>query len=247
MPSPPSAPPADADPPAADAERRLILRTVAAALAVVAAGSFAVLTTRVRDSGGADANVVGSPADAIGPPPGAPLATYRSRRAAALADVEGRRVAVVSFTRYRDETEARAALRGVRVVRWLVAPKGAGPAVVAGSLDAWVETTERELGEERDALTGMLDTEDPSFRTQFQDDIRRIDAVRAALDARGAIVFGAVVEADGDALRKLAATPPVRLVDVAAGTRVPDPTRIAGVRPEETVRAGAPPERPLEG
>lgn len=231
---------------AADPERRLVLRTVAAALAVVAAGSFAVLTTRDRGSGPGD-QIVESPADAIGPPPGTPLASYRARRAAALEAVEGRRVAVVSFTRYRDEAEARAALRGVRVVRLLVAARGGEPAVVAGSLERWVETTVRALAQEREALTAMLDTDDPEFHAQFTEDIRRIDAVRAGLDARGSIVFGAVVEASGDDLRDLAGTPPVRLVDVGASTARPDAERLAGVRPEETIRAGQPPERPLEG
>lgn len=231
---------------AADPERRLILRTVAAALAVVAAGSFAVLSTRDRDSESGD-QVVESPADAIGPPAGTPLATYRARRAAALQAVEGRRVAVVSFTRYRDEPEARAALRDVRVVRLLVAARGGEPAVVTGSLERWVETTARTLAEEREALTAMLDTDDPAFRAQFTEDIRRIDAVRAGLDARGPIVFGAVVEAGGDELRALARTPPVRLVDVGATTKLPDAARTTGVRPEETIRAGQPRERPLEG
>ena len=233
--SPPSPP---------DRELRLVLRTVAAAVLVVAAGAFAVLSSGDGGDGGTGSDIV-NPSDAIGPLPGAPLATYISQRQKALGAAEGNRAAAVSLTRYRTEDSAREVLSGMTIRALLVAGPGGEPAVVKGSLADWADAERAAATAERKELEGMLDTDDPSFQSQFRTDIARLEALVTRLDPAGEIVFGAVVTGSAKRLRALAEAPPVRLVDIGAGSRVPALTRVRGVRPEETVRAGAPPERPL--
>ena len=221
-----------------------MLRTVAAAVLVVAAGAFAVLSTD-DDDGAEDSAEMVTPTDAIGPLPGTPLATYVAQRHKALAAASGDRAAAVSFTRFRTEVSAREVLAGVRIHALLVSTPGGEAAVVDDSLTEWAAAERAAASAERKELEGMLDTEDPSFQSQFRADMTRLEALLTRLDPRGEIVFGAVVTASTKRLRALVESPPVRLVDVGAGSKVPPLSRVRGIRPEETIRAGTPPERPL--
>lgn len=224
-------------------EVRLILRVVGSVVLLAIAAGVATLVSRTDQEARAGDSTVAADRT-IGPLPGAPLASYAARQRAVLADVDGRRSAVVWFTRYRSEPEAREVLGGLRVRALFVAAPGGGGRAVDGPLAEWVEAERRAAREERAALEGMLDTQDPAFAAQFRADIARLDALLDALDDDHDVVFAAAVEADAADLRRLAGAPAVRLVDVGPRSLPPlDDLRAA--RPEETIRAGVPSERPV--
>lgn len=233
--------------------RRLVVRAIAALIAFVLAAGIAIVLRDADER--SQVPYEGEPA-ADGEPlftgeallPGTDVPSYAVARKAALGRVEGRAVAVASFDRYRTEADARTLLEGVPVRALLVAPPGGEPAVVVGSLARWAEETRVLAESERSGLERMAaETEDPSFVAQFKVDIDRLTSLLQRLDARGAIVFGAVVEADAEVLRTVAGKGGVRLVDPVArewpGNA--EAQRYGGIRPEETTRAGDPPTRPL--
>lgn len=238
-------------PGSADAvEERLILRAVAALVAFVFASGVAVALTRTDDDavGGDDVpSVEGEPLlSGAGPLPGTDVPTYVTARTDALPGVEGRVTAVVSFREYAVEREGRAELAGVDVLGLLVAAPGGVPVVVTGGLDRWAARERAEAEAELTNLAAMLETtEDPDFRTEFQADMARLTGLLEHLDGRGPVVFGAVVRVHATELRALADRPEVRLVDVVSKEPPDNLVVLAGLRPEETDRAGTPRTRPL--
>ena len=232
----------------------LVVRAVAALIAFVLAAGVGVVL-RWSDEGADDADVAATVADGEplfageAPLAGTDVPGYVVRRRAALGRVQGRAVAVVSFDRYRPEGEARTLVEGAAVRAWLVAAPGGEPTtVVGGNLARWAQELKAVAESERSGLVRMAaDTDDPAFVAQFKADIDRLTAMLQRIDPRGAVVFGAVVEGDGEVLRTVAGRGGVRLVDVA-GREWPgneEATRYGGVRPEETARAADPPNRPL--
>jgi hypothetical protein len=244
----------DGEAPLGEADaRRLVLRALAALIAFVLAGGIAVLLSTADE--GSQVPYEGEPT-ADGEPlftgeaplPGTDVPSYAVQRKATLARVEGRAVAVVSFDRYRTESDARTLLEGVPVRALLVAPPGGEPAAVVGSLARWAEEARVLAQSERSGLERMAaETEDPAFVAQFKADIDRLTSLLQRLDPRGALVFGAVVEADAEVLRTVGGKGGVRLVDpVDRGwPGNAEAKRYGGFRPEETARAGDPPTRPL--
>lgn len=233
----------------ASAEERLVLRAVAALVAFLL-GAAVLAATVHRDEGGDDAlveapGVTGPPVSTGAPVLGEDLAAYVAQRRHALDALRGPLAAVVSFDAYRTETDARALLEPVKVRALLVVAPGGRPAVVDGRLPAWASAERRAAQEERAALETMAaSTDDEDFAAQFRADVARLDALLQGLDPAGPVVYGAVVEAPADVLRRLAGAPGVRLVD-AVGRRAPAKIEpLTGIRPEETVRAGDPPTRP---
>jgi hypothetical protein len=171
---------------------------------------------------------------------------YALRRHEALEGVKGRVVAVVSFREYRREREARAMPAGTDLLGLLVAAPGGVPVVVTDDLRRWAVRERAEAQAELAALAAMLETtRDPAFRAEFEADMDRLRRMPAGLDPRAPVVFGAVLVAHATALRALADQDHVRLVDVVSKGVPADLTVLAGLRPEETDRAGSPRTRPL--
>ena len=233
----------------------IVLRTLAAVVALLLAGGVASAAGRMGegpDETAAD-TVVGlgglSPRGAIGPLPGTSVASYVRSRGADLAAVTGsRRAAVVSFTSYRTREDVLPSLGGVEVTALLVALPGGRPveARVDEDLGALAKRQRDEATAEKKALEELLPTvQDPDFKRQYEADIDRLAALLAGPARPPAIVYGAVVVGRGDALRAIAARAGVRLVDVALDAEVPGPGEAAGLRPEETAKAGEPPTRPI--
>jgi hypothetical protein len=175
-------------------------------------------------------------------PPGVPAAVDEllADRADALAAADGRHDAVVSLISYRgvESVTAIAERAGVEVVAVLVAPPGGPPALVTASLADWIEERRAAATEERAALAEILPTVDPGdpFAAAYLEDIARLDAELAGLDAGADLIYGFTTTASADALRALALRADVRLVDV-------DGLLPLGLRPEEVTRVGEPPTR----
>lgn len=227
---------------------RLVMRAVAAVVVFLLAAAAAVVLQRSDRAGDGmevlpDATpVLGS----AGPTPGEDVPAYAARRQAALRRLDGRVVAVVSFDGYRRVADVVMPLRGAKVRALLVAAPGGTPSVVQGSLRRWADLERRRaVAEGRELERLLLTTEDPDFVRQYHADIVRLAALARHVDGSGDVVFGAVVQADAEVLRSLALRPGVRLVDPVA-RRLPEPVPdLAGVRPEETAKAGEPHARPL--
>lgn len=238
-------------PASADDDERLVLRAVAALVAFVLAAGVGLLATRLDDG---DDDVVGTGVvededrySGEGAPAGADVPVYVTTRRLALDGMRGRLVATVSFDGYRNEGQARTALVSAKVRALLVAAPGGRPAAVRGSLAAWARQERADAEVERESLIRVLETtDDPAFVAQYRADVERLSALLDRLEPVGAVVFGAVVEAEADVLRRLAGKSEVRLVDPTA-PRMDDADveRLVGLRPEETARAGDPPTRPL--
>jgi hypothetical protein len=231
-------------------EERLVLRALAALVAFVFASGVAVVLTRSDDDSAVvdDVPVVeGEPAfSGAGPLSGADVPTYVTARTDALSRAEGRVTAVVSFREYAVEREARTSLARVDVLGLLVAAPGGVPVVVTGGLDRWAARERADAEAELTNLATMLaTTEDPDFRAEFETDMARLTGLLEHLDPRAPIVFGAVVQAQATELRALADRADVRLVDIVSREAPDDLVVLAGLRPEETERAGTPRTRPL--
>ena len=225
---------------------RLVLRAVAALVAVVLAAGVAVAVSRSEDAGvGGGALARGDAGGAgIGPASGADVAAFVADRRLALERATGERAAVVSFERYLTEGEA-GALAGARAL--LVAGPGGEPAVVSDGVAAWVVAERRRARDEASSLESLLATTDQAdFADIYREDIDRYTALATLLEPDAPIVFAIAVVADAGRLRALGRDPAVRLVDVGDSSSLPDAGRIRGLRPEERVRAGQPPYRPLE-
>jgi hypothetical protein len=241
---------ASPDPGADDADvERLLIRAVAALVLFVFAVGVALVLVRGQGDGGgsADDDTVSSssaPLDSAGPLVGADLSAYVAQRRQVLATLTGSATAVVSFASYRTADATRQLLGGLEIRALLAAVPGGTPAVVTGDVPSWVAKQRADATAERDNLQQMLrDTKDPDFAAQFRVDVARLTELLAHLDPNGAVVFGAVVEGRAAALRALTARS--RLVDVVGRTPPAPLSGLHGLRPEEAVKAGDPPTRPV--
>lgn len=179
---------------------------------------------------------------ALGPATGTDVPSYLDTRQAALATLEGERVAVVSLTEYRSEAEARALVGSATVLDLLVALPGQAPARAPQGVGAWVGARREAIQAERDELARLIPSvTDAGFRTEYEAEAARLDRLLGDVHPQGAVVYGVVVRAPAPILRDLAAHSLVRLVDAGGSEAV---ERVAGVRPEEVTRTGTPPLRP---
>jgi hypothetical protein len=232
--------------------RKLVVTSLAAVIAFLLAAGLAVAVSRAdRGSGGSDdGGAVGSASDVLigtgtGPLGGTDVATYVAGRKRALADARGRWAAIVSLRDYATGADVDKAFGAYGPSALLVAAPGGQPQVVTGELAAWAAKAKADAEEERTQLQSMAaSTDDKPFKDQFNADIDRLTKLLASLDAAKPVVFGFVVTASAGELRDLAGRPDVRLVDVFARHEPDSLTRLAGLRPEETVRAANPPTRP---
>lgn len=235
---------------------RVIVRALAAVIALVLAGGVASAAGRLGEAADEAGDVVVgtgalSPRGGLGPLPGTSVAAYVRAASSELADVraEGRRAAVVSFDGYVTPEEAAPVVDEVDVVSWLVALPGGRPQELAPDRDlaAWTKGQRDEAVAEKQALEQLLPTvQDPDFKRQYQADIDRLSALLAVGSDRRDVVFGALVVGRGGALRTIGARADVRCVDVASDATPPSPTAYEGIRPEETSEAGEPPTRPTD-
>ena len=176
-----------------------------------------------------------------GPNPGQQVDEYLADRRGALADADGTHSAVVSFASYLDDDEAADLVRtGVEV--WLVAGMGGTPEQTE-DVDAWRSERAATARTEADELDSLIPTaEDPEFVRQYQRDRDRLRRMADRLDAGDAVVFAVVVRASADALRAVSGRQGIRLVDPIDPLDARATPR--GLRPEERVVVGQPPERP---
>lgn len=235
---------------------RLVIRVLGALLALLLAGGVASAAVRLNDADTdetAEDVVVASgtlsPRGGIGPLPGTAVAPYERARAQALEDVpaQERRAAIVSFDEYRVVDAALEAAAGLERHSLLLALPGGRPVEVGVGADlaGIVRRQREEAAAEKKALEDLLPTvTDDDFRRQYQDDIDRLGELLEAPADVGAVVHAVLVIGTGDALRRTARVPGVRLVDPGRDASVPGVGQAAGLRPEETERAGAPATRP---
>ena len=231
-----------------DRSARRVLLLFAFSLIVVGLGGL--VTVSLRDSGGDDPSVAGAggplPTAGLGPSPGEPLPAYLDARRAALASATGNRTAVVSFGKYLNESQARAALGKLSVTSLLAAVPGRSPAVVSGSIGQWLDTQLAENRSERDEIRRLIPTvDDPQFKKFYEEEVARLNKLVDTVKADGPLVFGAVVKGPVSDLQAVVKAPDVRLVDVAPSSDVTPETPVRGIRPEEAERANDPPTRPV--
>jgi hypothetical protein len=242
-------------------DHRAAVRTIR--FAVVAFGALligAVVLIAVKVSDRTDGGIArvggratpGASAGSIGPPAGAEIKSYAAECDAALAALDdgARRVAVVTFTRYRTDADALDVLTtsGVDaavVARRQVAVPRAAPGVVAGPQTAWATGAKAKVGEERARIAELAPTvSDPEFSSFYASELARLDGVAAAVDPSGELVYGLVVTAKASQLRALAERSAVRLVDVGSSDRIgPDDTYRAPM-PDELTTITDPQQRP---
>lgn len=225
--------------------QRVVLRLVGAVIAVVLAAGVTLALSRSEggDEAGAGRLAPVPEVVAIGPANRVEVPAYVEDRAAVLDGLDGGRAAVVSFDRYLTEAEARARLQPEAL---LVAGAGGDPAVVTGPLEEWAAEERAYAASEVENLTRLLETTgEAEFVATYREDIARYRHLAETLDPAGPIVFGAVVVAGADELRRLAKVDGVRLVDVGPTDEVPDASGLRGLRPEEREWTGSPPYRPL--
>jgi hypothetical protein len=224
----------------------LIVRFVAAGLAVILAAGVALLLTRDDDEFdfGGDVTLV----NAIGPLSGRDVPNYifeRQRDLKAATDV---RAAVLSFAAYTKETDARKLVEGLNVRALIVAAPGGRATVVTGDLETWADQARQDAASERAEFERLLPTYDAKEEQEFLQDakvqIARLQKVEKAASADGEVVFAVVLVAPAKELQRLSQTTGVRLVDVGPGPAVPAMTRVRGIRPEETIVTGDPLTRP---
>jgi hypothetical protein len=230
-----------------DRSARRVLLLFAFSLIVVGLGGL--VTVSLRDSGADDPAVSAGgplPSAGLGPSPGEPLPAYVEARRGALGSVNGNRAAVVSFGKYVNEAQARAAVGKLTVTSLLAAVPGGSPSVVTGGMAQWVEAQIAENRGERDEIRRLIPTvDDPQFKKFYEDEVARLNRLVDDVKADGPLVFGAVVKGPVAELQAVAKAPDVRLVDVAPSSDVTPETPVRGIRPEEVERANDPPTRPV--
>ena len=226
------------------ARRSLMLFVIAVAAAVV--GGIALLSGLIADDSDDNTVALGDPDEVgeIGPGPGQEVAPYADARRDQLTEVEGRRVAVVSFGSYLTDDDARELIGdSVDVVSLLVAFPADEPRVTPSVRESRDVTLE-EAGSQLDEISGLVNTvEDPEFAEFYRAEMLRYRKVVAEAD-RDDVVFGALVRGRAGDLRALAAQAGVRLVDPADGAVLAEDARIFGLRPEESITVGDPQFRP---
>jgi hypothetical protein len=224
----------------------LIVRFVAAGLAVILAAGVALLLTRDDDEFdfGGDVTLV----NAIGPLSGRDVPNYIFQRQRDLKAATDVRSAVVSLSAYSKDADARKLVEGLNVRALIVAAPGGRPTVVTGDLASWAEQARQDAASERAEFERLLPTYDAKEEREFLDDakvqIARLQRVEKAASPDGDVVFAIVLVAPAKELQRLAQTTGVRLVDVGPGAAVPAMTRVRGIRPEETSVSGDPITRP---
>lgn len=196
----------------------------------------------VAPQGGAGSIVSG-----IGPAPGAELGPYLENRRQALGAAAGKRVAVVSFSRYTTESEARALAGDNPVKALLAAVPGGAPATVTTALSQWLDGEQSSIRSERDEIQKLLPTVtgDPEFKADYEKRVKELTDALNTVKVDSALVFGLVVEGPANGLRPIAAQVGVRMVDVAAPEAPTPDSDFRGIRPEETLKANDPPTRPV--
>lgn len=249
----------DPDPGAAGDDRatRRALLLFAASLVVIGLGGLVAVTvkTRARSPVTGSATTVPAraktPADAllaagVGPAPGDDVSAYIADRGRALAAATGDRAAIVSFSSYLSEAQARAAVGPVTVTGVLAAIPGRKPAVVTGPVADWLSAQLADQRAERDEFQKLLPTvDDAQFKTFYRQEIDRLSKLIDGTRADGPLIYAVVVKAPAPALQALAQARDVRLVDVAPIADLKPGTPARGLRPEETARADDPPVRPV--
>ena len=234
---------------------RLVVRTLAAVIALTLAGGIAAAAGRLGEESDETAGdvIVGtrslSPRGGLGPLPGTSITAYARAAKVELEDVAGRRAAVVSFAGYRTPEQATRLVDGTDVVSWLVALPGGRPQDLQPDRDlvGWTKGQRDEATAEKKALEQLLPTvEDPDFRRQYQADIDHLASLLAVGPDRRDVVFGALVVGDVTHLRAIGGRAEVRCVDLDADDTPPPATSYAGIRPEEGIEAGEPPTRPTD-
>ena len=231
--------------PDAVAVERLLLRFAAAIVAFLLAAGVGLALTRDEEivdsvATGGDGGAALERA-AVGPLPGATLDAYERSAGRRLSEARGRQTAVVSFSRYLTEGDARQVVPNATAL--LVAAPHGSPRLT-GDLAAWAEEERAAAEAEKAELESLIPTvDDPAFATQYRRDIDRLERLLERIDPQGRIVFGAVVEEDAAELRLIAKDGAVRLVDVALAD-AGEITTFRGIRPEERDVANEPPTRP---
>lgn len=225
---------------------RLIVRFVAAGLAVIFAGGIALLVTREDDDDfGGEITLV----NAIGPLSGRDVAQYLFERKRELRSASDVRAAVVSLGAYRTEADARKLVEGLNVRALIVAAPGGRPSVVTGPLTEWADEAKRAAAEERAEFEKLLPTYDPAEEQDFIDEakeqIGRLQKVEQTASPTAEVVFALVVVAPAEELRRIGDTTGVRVVDIGESPAVPAVANIRGIRPEETSVSGEPLTRPV--
>ena len=236
------------------AARRTIRFFAVAVFVLVVGAAFAFTVTRERNGGSETGSktsattdaVTGATDGAIGPGAGADVGAYLEARRQALTTATGERLAVVSFDAYVPETVARATTGSLTVDALLAAAPGAKPSLVTDGLEAWAKSQRQTDQLERDEIRKLLPTvtNDPAFKQFYESELVRLDAAIENVSPTSAVVFGLVVRGRAEALKSLAATPGVRLVDVGPAPTADDVT-FKGLRPEETAKVGQPATRPV--
>lgn len=236
----------DASIPDERAIERLLLRVVAAVIAVLIAGAFLALQRGDEPATGGPGGAGSGTASGIGPLPGAQLASYARDRQEALASADGAHGAVVSFGRYVTAEVARRAVAPLRPLAYLVAAPGGSPSTVV-DVDAWAKEETAAARAEKAELERLLASatvDQPDFVAQYRADIARLDRLIALADPKGEMVFAVALQGRAQELRDVALNPSVRIVDIGGPPPLPPMTHVRGLRPEETVTAQQPPARP---
>ena len=244
----------------ARAARRTVRFFAVAVFVLVVGAVFAFTVTRERDGGsGRTSGQTGTTSAAaaaaavasIGPGPGAEVGPYLDERRPVLAAAAGERAAVVSFDTYLSEADARAKVGSAQITpaqvdALLAAAPGGHPSTVDDGLEAWAKSQRQTDTVDRDEIRKLLPTvDDPVFKRFYESELVRLDAAIESASPTSTVVFGMVVVAPADALRALAATAGVRLVDVGDGAAPADDAIFRGLRPEETTKVGQPATRPV--
>jgi hypothetical protein len=243
-------------PAAADRDTRtarlVLLLFVGALLVALVGGALLVVAERHHDNQD-DAAATGEPASAdgavrtLGPIRGAPVANYVAARNQVLAGATGTRLAVVSFTRYATEAEARRAVGAARVLAVLVAAPGGQPDTVTDNLKGWAADARQQALRQRADIQQLLNSgtvDDPDYLSFYRSEVARFTRLAASVNPDQPLVFAVVVTGPVDVLRGVARAPGVRLVDVGTSDKQAPGAALTGLRPEETSAAGTPPTRP---
>jgi hypothetical protein len=216
---------------------------------LVVGGTFALTVYLQRPDGPVveEAKPVAPVADeAIGPVAGTPVPPYIGDRKLALAAAQDARVAVVSLAAYASEADARAAVGSIEVIGFLVAAPGATPVTVTDGLDAWAKEQAKADESERAEIKSLIPTvDDVAFKKFYESEVVRLDKAIADVSPTSPVVFGVVVRAPATDLQAIGAKPGVRLVDVGVTAQTKPDAAFRGLRPEETEKAGLPPNRPV--
>ena len=226
-------------------------RFLGVALFVLVVGATFALTVYLqKPDGSGEAEVTESTVPeaeaSIGPVAGTAVPAYIGDRKLVLASAQGERVAVVSLAAYASEADARTAVGSLPVVGFIVAAPGANPVTVTSGLDVWAREQAKVDEAERNEIKSLIPTvDDPNFKKFYEQEVVRLDKAIANVSPTSPVVFAVIVRGPSPDLQALGAKPGVRLVDVGLTAQTTPDTAFRGLRPEETEKAGLPPNRPV--